>query len=253
MRGLDALNYGCYQDARFMLVATPSGLTLAPEGGAHQSIYTPLIGIGQDRLDYFEPAFVDELAAIMLWGFGHMQAPDGGSVYLRLSTRAIEQPERQMDAALKADVLAGAYWAVPPAPGSELAIVYCGAVAAEAHAAFAAAREDVPGAGLLAVTSPGRIFRDWSRAWRRRMQGEVGRRSHIGRLLSVLAADAGLVTVMDGHPAALSWIGSAGRRRVHALGVESFGQSGDIPDLYRLHGLSTDAVLDACAAACLAR
>src|SRR5205814_8842247 len=86
-RGLDALNYACYQDARFLLVATPSGLTLAPEGGAHQSIITPPIGLGQDKLTYFEPAYIDELAAIMRWGFAHMQEPDGGSVYLRLSTR----------------------------------------------------------------------------------------------------------------------------------------------------------------------
>ena len=93
-RGLDALNYACYQDARFMLVATPSGMTLAPEGGAHQSIDTPLIGIGQAGLAAFEPAFVDELAVLMRWGFEHMQADDGGSVYLRLSTRPIEQPKR---------------------------------------------------------------------------------------------------------------------------------------------------------------
>ena len=61
-RGLDALNYACYQDARFMLVATPSGVTLGPEGGAHQSINSPLIGIGQPGLTYFEPAYADELA-----------------------------------------------------------------------------------------------------------------------------------------------------------------------------------------------
>ncbi len=72
-RGLDALNYACYQDARFMVAATPSGISLAPEGGAHQSIKTPLIGIGQDGLASFDPAFVDELAVIMGWGFGHMQ------------------------------------------------------------------------------------------------------------------------------------------------------------------------------------
>ena len=72
-RGLDALNYACYQDARFMVAATPSGITLAPEGGAHQSIATPLIGIAQDGLASFEPAFVDELAVIMGWGFQHMQ------------------------------------------------------------------------------------------------------------------------------------------------------------------------------------
>src|SRR5213075_1349146 len=97
-RGLDALNYACYQDARFMLVATPSGLTLGPEGGAHQSIYTPLIGMGQPGLSYFEPAFVDELSEVMRWSFGHMQADDGGSVYLRLTTRAIAQVERADDA-----------------------------------------------------------------------------------------------------------------------------------------------------------
>ena len=96
-RGLDAMNYACYQDARFMLAATPSGITLAPEGGAHQSISTPLIGMAQDGLASFEPAFVDELAVIMRWGFEHMQREEGegGSVYLRLSTRTIEQVQRR--------------------------------------------------------------------------------------------------------------------------------------------------------------
>src|ERR1700721_66963 len=97
-RGLDALNYACYQDARFMVAATPSGITLAPEGGAHQSIATPLIGMAQDGLSYFEPAFVDELALIMGWGFRHMQREggEGGSVYLRLTTRTLDQPQRIM-------------------------------------------------------------------------------------------------------------------------------------------------------------
>ena len=135
-RGLDALNYACYQDARFILVATPSGLTLAPEGGAHQSIYTPLIGIGQPGLTAFEPAHVDELAEILRWSFEHLQDDDGGSVYLRLSTRPAEQPEREMTRELARSVLEGAYWLVPPGPGAELAIVACGAVvpdAIEAH------------------------------------------------------------------------------------------------------------------------
>src|SRR6476659_40355 len=105
-RGLDALNYACYQDARFMVVATPSGITLAPEGGAHQSIATPLIGIAQDGLASFEPAFVDELAVIMAWGFQHMQreGAEGGSVYLRLSTRTLDQPQRILTADLRRDV-----------------------------------------------------------------------------------------------------------------------------------------------------
>src|SRR6188768_1010066 len=117
-RGLDALNYACYQDARFILVATPSGLTLAPEGGAHQSIYTPLIGIGQPGLTAFEPAHVDELAEVMRWSFGHMQADDGGSVYLRLTTRALQQAERTDDA-WREDALRGAYWLKAPGANAD--------------------------------------------------------------------------------------------------------------------------------------
>ena len=162
-RGLDALNYGCYQDSRFMVVATPSGLTLAPEGGAHQSINTPLIGMGQDGLASYEPAYVDELGVLMAWGFEHMQKPagEGGSIYLRLSTRSIEQPERPMTAELRDGIVSGAYWLVEPEPGVDLAIVYCGAVAEEAKRAHAAILEDIPGAGLLAVTSPDRLHANW--------------------------------------------------------------------------------------------
>src|SRR6516164_618961 len=117
-RGLDALNYACYQDARFMLAATPSGITLAPEGGAHQSIATPLIGMAQDGLASFEPAFVDELAVILRWGFEHMQrdGAEGGSVYLRLSTRTIEQVQRPLAAVQHLDITEGAYWLRKPGP-----------------------------------------------------------------------------------------------------------------------------------------
>lgn len=93
-RGLDALNYGCYSDSRFLLVGTPSGVTLAAEGGAHQSINTPLIGMGQLNLAYYEPAYADELALMMAYAFDHMQRPEGSSVYLRLSTRSIPQIAR---------------------------------------------------------------------------------------------------------------------------------------------------------------
>jgi len=253
MRGLDALNYACYQDARFMLVGTPAGITLAPEGGAHQSIVTPLIGLGQDRLAAYEPAYADELAAVMQWGFGHLQARDGGSLYLRLSTRQIAQPDRAPSPALAEGVIAGAYWAVPPQPGAELALAYMGPVAPEALAAFEALREDVPGAGLLAVTSAQRLSADWRAAQAARRDGAAESRAPIERLLAPLAEDAALVTVLDGHPATLAWLAGVGRHRVHALGVDHFGQSGDIPDLYRAHGIDAAAILDACAAACLGR
>lgn len=232
-RGLDALNYACYQDARFMLVATPSGLSLAPEGGAHQSIATPLIGIGQPGLTSFEPAYADELREIMRWGFGHMQDPDGGAVYLRLSTLALDQPKRRMTKTFRRDLLAGAYWREKP--GKKGAIIYSGALAEEAKQAHERLGKNADGnaVGLLAVTSADRLYRDWR---------ANGGKSHIAKLLSGLGSNARLVTVLDGHPAALSWIGSVEGHPVRALGVEQFGQCGDVGDLYRAYGIDAEAI-----------
>ncbi|MCR5873842.1 transketolase [Phenylobacterium sp. J426] len=245
-RGLDALNYACYQDARFMLVATPSGLTLGPEGGAHQSIYTPLIGIGQPGLTYFEPAFVDELSLVMRWSFEHMQADDGGSVYLRLTTRNLAQAPRTDDL-WKPDALKGAYWLKAPAEGSDAAIVFCGAVAPEVLAAAEQLAEDLPGLGVLNVISPGLLHRDWMAARRGRWTSGETRESHAEALLGRLAPGAGLVTVVDGSPATLSWLGGVRGSRVSALGLDSFGQVGDLPDLYRHYRLDVDAIVDAAA------
>ncbi|MBO0710148.1 MAG: transketolase, partial [Acetobacteraceae bacterium] len=158
-RGLDALIYACYQDARFLLVSTPSGLTLAPEGGQHQSINTPLIGMAADRLASFEPAHVDELAILMHHAFEHMQEPDGSAVWLRLSTRQLAQPDRMLEPRA---VIAGAHWVSPPAEGARIAIAYQGPVAPEAEAAFTELREEEPGAGLLAITSPDRLHAGWT-------------------------------------------------------------------------------------------
>jgi len=246
-RGLDALNYACYQDARFLLVATPSGLTLAPEGGAHQSIGTPLIGMSQPGLDSYEPAFADETAVLMAHAFDRIQREDGGSTYLRLSTRSLVQPVRA-DEAWRSGVIEGAYWMKPPAAGAKLALVYSGAIAPEALAAFEAILEDLPEAGLLAVTSPDVLHADWTAAGRARWTGGEARTATAETLLAPLAADAVLVTVLDGSPAALSWLGSVRGQRVRALGMESFGQSGDLPDLYARYRLDADAIVDACAA-----
>ena len=112
-RGLDALNYACYQDARFLLVATPSGITLGPEGGAHQSINPPLIALGQPGLRHYEPAFADELAAMMEEAFRLIDDPAGESTYLRLSTRSIRQVERADDG-WREGALAGGYWLREP-------------------------------------------------------------------------------------------------------------------------------------------
>ncbi|MEQ8968719.1 MAG: transketolase [Azospirillaceae bacterium] len=258
-RGLDALNYACYQDARFILVATPSGVTLAPEGGAHQSIGTPLIGMAQDGLAAFEPAFVDELAAILDWSFDYLQRDGsgeaeeeswlrdetGGSVYLRLSTRPIEQVSRRLTAEQRRAVITGGYWLRPPGPNCEVAVAYTGAVAPEAIAAAGLMGEDRRDVAVLAVTSADRLNAGWTAAARARERGRTGATSPVEALLAPLPPHAGIVTVLDGHPVTLGWLGSVHGHRVRALGVEHFGQTGTVADLYRHHGIDAQAIVAA--------
>ena len=252
-RGLDAMHYGCYQDARYMLVATPSGITLAPEGGAHQSSETPLITLAQPGMTSFEPAFVDELAEIMRWGFEYMQDDDGGSVALRLSTRVMKQPERQMDENLRRNITKGAYWLRQPTQEAEVVIIYSGAVAQEAIDAYEDITEDISGAGLLAITSGDRLHSDWILARRARMSGQNEDEAHIEKILSVLDKDVALVTVCDAHSGALGWLGSVAGHRIYPLGVDRFGQSGTISDLYDHYGINKDSIVDAVARACIRR
>lgn len=258
-RGLDALNYACYQDARFMIAATPSGVTLAPEGGAHQSIATPLIGMSQDGLASFEPAFVDELATIMRWGFEYMQRsgdaePDqmtwlrdaiGGSVYLRLSTRTLDQPKREMTPELQADIINGGYWMRKPGPNAQVIIAYTGVVAAEAIEATGMLGEDRRDVGLLAITSADRLNAGWTAAQRAREAGLGDATSHVDRLLSDIPAHCSIVTVIDGHPATLGWLGSVHGHRVRPLGIEHFGQTGSIAKLYRHYGIDALGIVAA--------
>ncbi len=261
-RGLDALNYACYQDARFILVATPSGITLAPEGGAHQSIATPLIGLGQDGLAAFEPAFVDELSVLLTFAFDYIQRDGngetsernwlrdetGGSVYLRLSTRPIEQIKRAMTPELAQAIVDGAYWLRKPGPNCQVIVAYTGAVAPEAIQAVGLLAEDRRDVGLLAVTSADRLNAGWAAAQRARERGLVHARSHIEKLLAEVASHCGIVSVLDGHPATLAWLGAVHGHRARPLGVEHFGQTGSLPDLYHYYGIDANAIATAAAA-----
>ena len=256
-RALDALNYACYQDARFILVGTPSGVTLAPEGGAHQSIGTPLIGMSQDGLAAFEPAFADELAIIMEWAFDYLQRdgdgnPDehtwlrdetGGSIYLRLSTNALEQPGKRIDDDFRQGTVDGAYWLRKPGPNCDVVIAYQGAIAPQAiHAAglIGEARRDV---GVLAITSADRLNAGWTAAQRARTRGTANAQSLAERLLTGLPPHCKMVTVIDGHPATLSWLGSVSGHQTIPLGVEHFGQTGTIGDLYRHYGIDAGSIV----------
>lgn len=260
-RGLDALNYACYQDARFLIVGTPSGVTLAPEGGAHQSIGAQLIGMSQDGLVSFEPAYLDELSIIMDWSFNYMQRdgdgdPDertwlrdetGGSVYLRLTTRQIEQVsrDRREDPVFRQGVVDGAYWLREPGPNAEIIIAYQGCVAPEAIEAAGRIGNDRRDIGVLAVTSSDRLNSGWTAARRARTRGLKSATSQIERLMQSVPRDATLITVTDGHPATLSWIGGVKGHAVTPLGVEHFGQTGQVSDLYRHFMIDADAIVDA--------
>ncbi len=255
-RGLDALTYACYQDARFIVVGTPSGVTLAPEGGAHQSIGTPLVGMSQDGLAAFEPAFADELGVILEWAFDYLQRdgdrePDartwlrdatGGSVYLRLTTNPVEQPKREMTPALRQAIVDGAYWLREPGPNAELVIAFQGAVAPEAIAAAGMLAEGRRDIGVLAVTSADRLHAGWNAAQRARAAGQAQARAHVEGLLAPLPPHCAMVTVIDGHPATLSWLGAVQGHRTIPLGVEHFGQTGTIGDLYRHYGIDAASI-----------
>jgi pyruvate dehydrogenase E1 component len=255
-RGLDALNYACYQDARFIVTATPSGISLAPEGGAHQSIAQPLIGMAQDGIAAFEPAFVDELAAILPWSLSYMQKDGdaeaseknwlrdetGGSTYLRLSTRPIEQISREITPELSRGIVDGGYWMRRPGPNAQVVVAYMGAVAPEAIEAVGMMGEDRRDVGLLAITSADRLNAGWTAAQRARERGLVHARSLIERLLDDVPPHCGIVTVLDGHPATLGWLGAVHGHRTRSLGVEHFGQTGTIADLYRHYGIDANAI-----------
>jgi pyruvate dehydrogenase E1 component len=163
----------------------------------------------------------------------------------------VNQLTREMTSDLSAAIVRGGYWLVPPRPESGLAIVCSGVVTPEAIEAHRQICEDLPDAGLLVITSAGQLHGEWLSAKVARITGQTDGRSHVEDLLSPLSPGAALVTVLDGHPATLSWIGAVAQHRVIPLGVDRFGQSGDIPDLYHEYGLDTQAIIDAAARASL--
>jgi pyruvate dehydrogenase E1 component len=247
-RGLDALIYALYNGARFIVVGTPAGVTLAPEGGAHQSTITPSIGLELPGMSYTEPCYAQALDWLLCDGIHRLGALDGESLYLRLSTRPIDQRpfiaarDRIGEGSLRDQVLAGGYRLVEPdavlaadphAPRVVLAAT--GAVVPEAvHAAAALADEGVA-ATVLDLTSPDRVYR----AWRGEMQ-QAGRSArsadlsglHIASLIRADERSAPIVTVHDAASHALAWLGSVFGQRVNPVGVDAFGQSGAIVDLY---------------------
>jgi pyruvate dehydrogenase E1 component len=260
-RGLDALVHALYIGSRFILLATPSGFTLAPEGGAHQSTITPSIGIELPGLRAWEPAFAQEATWCLIEAMrGCVDRKGGFSTYLRMTTRAVDQSlaepvrERLGETEWRRQVVAGGYRLLEP---SELApnlppdaprvtIAAMGAVVPEAIEAVRFLVSEEVAASLVVVTSPERLsseLHDWRLAAVR--DREPGRLIHLETLIPERDRRAPMVTVLDGASHTLSFLGAAFGAPVVPLGADAFGQSGRIADLYAYAGIDTEHIVEA--------
>jgi pyruvate dehydrogenase E1 component len=255
MRALEGIVYSTYSGSRFVLVGTPSGISLSREGGAHQSIITPGIGLACPGLTYAEPCFAREFEWLFLDGLRRLQEPDGEALYLRLSTKPVDQTpfvtlvEDRGAEAVRADVLAGAFRLRDAGPCSDrVLIAACGAIVPEALAAAAKlAEEEGVEATVLCLSSPDLLYRDWRNTTLApaRTGRLPARPAHLHRLLREDERGLPVVTVIDGASHTLAWIGSALAARSVPLGVDRFGQAGSQPDLYREHDLSPESIVAA--------
>ena len=240
-RGLDALYHALYAGGRFVVAATPSGVSLAPEGGAHQSVITPGIGVALPALAYFEPAFAQEVEWILLDALAAIAARQGDSLYLRLSTRPIDQSlAPPAEAAQRTRVLRGGYRLLDGRTqrgyraDRGVHVFAAGVMVPEAVAAAAALRELDIFANVFVVTSPDRLYR-----------GLRAPRPYLETLVTADEEDVPVVSVLDGHSHALAFIGGALGVPQQALGVDDFGQSGTRGDLYRHYGIDPPAIVAA--------
>jgi len=246
-RALEPWSFGIYAGGQSILVGTPSGVSLAPEGGAHQSVTTPSIGIEQPGCVSYEPAFALDTEWCLLASLARLGRPDGSSAYLRLSTRPVSQKLAGVPADPAArerrrrQVVAGAYPLLRTAGGPRLTIAAMGAVVPEALAAAERLAELGTPADVVCVTSPGLLFR----ALRARQGHDATGETWILDQAFPAARAAPLVTVLDGHPHTLAFLATINHVPHAALGVAQFGQSGSLEDLYRYNGLDTDAIIRA--------
>lgn len=244
-RALEPWSYGIYAGGQSILVGTPAGVTLAAEGGAHQSIKTPSIGLEQPGCISYEPAFATEVEWILLHCLSRLGRPDGTSSYLRLSTRPVLQELARIptDPAARerrrCQVLAGAY-TLRPASTPAVCIVTMGALATEAAAAADRLAEMGLSAEVICVTSPDLLFRA--------VQSRDGLSDSPSWILDqIFPAEraAPMLTVIDGHPHTLAFLATINHVRCKSLGVSTFGQAGDLEAVYRHHGIDTDSVVSA--------
>ena len=265
LRGLDAFIYGIYNDSRFVVAGTPAGVTLAPEGGAHQSTITASVGLELPNLTYVEPAYATEVDWLLCDALSEVSRPSGTSTYLRLSTRPIDQApfaaaiERLGVERLREQVLAGGYRLVDgsvsggddDAGGSDgrpgVTIVTTGVMAPEAIAAASELENEGVAATVVHLTSPDRVYRSWRAGFAQSTASArvIRRPSHLHRLIPSAERRRPIVSVHDAASHSLAWLGSAIGTRQFALGVDRFGESGTISELHELVGIDAGSIVNA--------
>jgi pyruvate dehydrogenase E1 component len=235
-RALEPWSFGIYAGGQSILVGTPSGVSLAPEGGAHQSISTPSIGLEQPGCTAYEPAFAQDLEWCMLDALGHLGRPGGRSAYFRLSTRPIDQALAGVpDDQRRIDCGRGGYRLVA---GDQVTIVGMGAVMPEVIAAAQSLASLGVSAGVVCVTSADLLFQA--------LQGRRGLGSASDAILERLfPTRCPMVTVLDGHPHTMAFLAGVRGDQITCLGVTEFGQSADLADTYALHGIDADTIVGA--------
>ncbi len=257
MRALEGIVYSIYSGSRFVLAGTPSGISLSREGGAHQSTITPGIGVETPGLTYAEPCYAKELEWLLLDALNRMQEVDGEALYLRLSTKPVDQSPfsevvaRIGEERLRADVVAGAFRLREPGQSEDRVILACcGAIVPEAlDAAAQLADQEGVEATVLCISSPDRLYRNWQASVTAPLHGRAAGRSHLESLLSPSERRLPAVTVIDGASHALAFIGSALGTRNVPLGVDRFGQTGSQRELYEEYRIDAEAIATACLAA----
>jgi pyruvate dehydrogenase E1 component len=245
-RALEPWSFGIYAGGQSILVGTPSGVTLAPEGGAHQSISTPSVGLEQPRCIAWEPAFAQDLEWTLLHALAQLGRPGGTSSYFRLSTRVLSQSlaaisndpdERELR---RRRAIAGGYRLVEASSPPAVTLVGIGAVLPNVCEAAVELASSGIAADVVCLTSADLVFR------------AVQARSGVGEgetwiLDEVFPVDRAspIVTIHDGHPHTLSFLSGIHRLPTTSLGVSDFGESGDIDDLYEHFGIDTDTIVGA--------
>ncbi len=259
LRGLDAFVYALYSEAKFIVAGTPSGISLSPEGGAHQSTVTPSLGLELPNLHAWEPAYAQELTWIVGEALRQFVVEDGRATYLRLSTKPVEQRpfleamQRIGAEKLERQVLAGGYrlrdWRADADATHKEYLVHIaasGVMLPEALAAAEALREEGIPANVLNLTSPRRLFETWqSNPWGRGPALLPAENNPFDWLIPMNERYAPIVTVLDGASHALAWLGSVFGTAVVPLGVDQFGQVGTRAELYHHYQIDAEAIVDA--------